>query len=150
MPGKNSMKNESVAWEFQHSVICNTPRQHAWNYWTNIGNWNDPPATFHLDGPFEVGSQLTTTLPGQTLRSAIRHVLAGHEATIEMQLPDAILSFHWQFESLSDDQTRITQRLVLSGENADALIPQARLLEKGVPEGMKKLVSAIERSLNRD
>jgi hypothetical protein len=38
-----------------------------------------------------------------------------------MQLPDAILSFHWQFEKLPQNGTRITQRLALSGPNAKSL-----------------------------
>jgi hypothetical protein len=138
------------AWQFQHSVDCNAPREPAWSYWTNVANWNDPPASFHLDGPFVVGSQLTTSLPGQTLHSVIRNVIAGREAIIEMQLPDAILSFQWKFEMLSQHRTRIIQRLVLSGPNAEAFVAQASLLEQSTPEGMKKLVAAIERSLRTD
>jgi hypothetical protein len=132
------------AWEFGHSVECNVTRHFAWSYWTNIANWNDPPASFHLDGPFDVGSRLTTNLPGQTLQSVIRDLKADHEVTIEMQLPNAIFSFHWKFEDLSKHRTRISQRLVLSGENAKSFIAQASILEQTVPEGMKRLVAAIE------
>jgi hypothetical protein len=134
------------AWEFQHSVVCNAPRQFAWNYWTNVDNWNDPPASFHLDGPFDVGSRLATRLPAQTLHSVIRDIIAGREALIEMQLTGATLSFHWRFETLSERTTRITQRLVLSGANAGAFVAQASILEKSTPEGMKKLAGAIESS----
>ena len=69
------------------------------------------------------------------------------EAIIDMQLPGAILSFQWKFESLSEDRTRITQRMTLSGANAAVLVAQARILEKSTPEGMAKLVAAIERSM---
>ena len=134
------------AWQFQHSVDCNLPRQFAWSYWTNIANWNDPPASFHLDGPFNIGSRLTTSLPGQTLHSVIRDLKADREATIEMQLTDTILSFHWAFENLSEDRTRITQRLVLSGRNAKSFVAQANILEQSAPAGMKTLVAAIERA----
>ena len=148
--GDDRMTNTNAfepAWQFQHSVDCNAPRQFVWDYWTNIVNWNDPPATFHLDGPFDAGSRLTTSLPGQTLHSLLRDVFPGYEATIEMQLAEAILSFHWMFEALSSHQTQITQRLTLSGANAGAFITQVRLFEQNTPEGMKKLVAAIERSL---
>lgn len=138
------------AWQFQHWVECNAPRQFAWSYWTNIDNWNDPPASFHLDGPFDVGSHLTTSLPGQTLHSVIRSITRAREAIIEMQLADAILSFQWKFARLSRDRTRITQRLVLSGANAIAFVTQASLLEQSAPEGMRKLVAAIERALIRE
>lgn len=137
---------EQPAWDFQHSVECKASREFAWKYWTNTANWDDPPAKFELDGPFETGSRLTTILPGQTLHSVIRDVKAGREATIEMQLPDAIVSFHWSFEELSKDRVQITQRITLAGRNAKSFVTEASLLEHSVPEGMKKLAAAIERS----
>jgi hypothetical protein len=39
---------------------------------------------------------------------------------------------------------RITQRLLLSGTNAEALVARASILEQTTPQGMKKLVAAIE------
>ena len=98
------------AWEFQHSVECNVTPQFAWEYWTNIANWDDPPARFHLDGPFENGSRLTTILPGQSFASVIRNVKPEREATIEMQLQDAILAFHWKFQELPKGRVQITQQ----------------------------------------
>ena len=133
-------------WQFQHSVQCNAPQKFAWGYWTNIANWNDPPAKFVLDGPFDVGSRLTTTLPGQTWHSVIRDRKADHEATIEMQLADTILSFHWQFEELPENRTRITQRRALSGRNAKSFVAQVSIMEQTAPDGMKKLAAAIERA----
>jgi len=134
------------AWEFQYSIECNATRQFAWRFWTDIANWNDPPAKFDLDGPFKTGARLTTTLPGETLYSVIRDLQPEREATIEMQLADAILSFHWKFEKLTEDRTRITQRLVLSGANAKSFVAQATAMEASVPDGMKKVAAAIERA----
>src|SRR6516162_6749678 len=133
-------------WEFEYSAECNAPRPFAWRFWTNIANWNDPPAKFDLDGPFEIGARLTTTLPGKTLYSVIRDLQPEREAAIEMQLPDAILSFHWKFEKLAENRTRITQRLVLSGANAKSFVAQATAMEASVPDGMKKVAAAIERA----
>ena len=48
------------------------PQKFVWRYWTNVSNWDDPPTKFALDGPFAVGSRLTTILPGQTWHSIIR------------------------------------------------------------------------------
>jgi len=134
------------AWEFQYSIECNATRQFAWRFWTDIANWNDPPAKFDLDGPFQTGARLTTTLPGETLYSVIRDLQPEREATIEIQLADAILSFHWKFEKLTEDRTRITQRLVLSGANAKSFVAQATAMEASVPDGMKKVAAAIERA----
>ena len=141
------MTTSQPAWQFNHSVVCNAPRPFVWSYWTNIENWNDPPAKFYLDGPFDAGSTLTTNLPGQILHSIIRDVVRVREAIIEMQLSNAILSFHWSFEDLAEGRTRITQQLVLSGSNAGAFVGQASMLEQGVPAGMKSLVAAVESKL---
>ena len=135
------------AWTFEYSIDCNTSRQFAYRYWTDIANWNDPPARFELDGPFEVGSRLTTTLPGQTYHSIFCHVDPDRAATIEMQLTEGVLSFRWEFEDLTESRTRITQRLILSTTNA-SLVAQATLLEQTTPLGMNKLVAAIERAFN--
>ena len=138
------MSAPAPAWRFRYSVDCRAPRDFAWNYWTNIANWNDPPASFRIEGPFAAGSKITTTLPGQTLHSTIRQVLEGREATIDLQLPGAIFTFHWTLESLSGSQTRITQELELSGANADSLVAQVGVFERTTPDGMKRLVKAIE------
>jgi hypothetical protein len=60
-----------------------------------------------------------------------------------MQLPDGVLSFNWTFEDLAESRSRITQRLTLSTESA-ALVAQASMLEHSVPQGMNKLIAAIE------
>jgi len=137
------------AWTFEHSVECAASRKFAWSFWTNVANWNDPPAKFELDGPFVVGSRLTTNLPDQTMHSLIRYVDPGQAATIEMQLPDGTVSFHWLFEDLSEMRTRITQRLNLLTTNAD-LVAQASFLEQSVPQGMSKLIAAIEEASKRE
>jgi len=134
------------AWKVQYSIECNATQQFAWRFWTDIANWHDPPAKFDLDGPFEIGARLRTTLPGETLYSVIRDLQPEREATIEMQLPEAVLCFHWRFEKLTDDRTRITQGLVLSGANAKSFVAQAKAMEASVPEGMRKVAAAIERA----
>ena len=134
------------AWEFFHSVECNAPREFCWNYWTDIANWDDPPATFHLEGLFADGSRITTQLPGQTLHSVIRDVEEGRAATIELELPNAVFCFHWRFDDLEGERTRISQRLVLSGEDAELFVDQARVMGQTAPDGVKKLVEAMERA----
>jgi hypothetical protein len=135
-----------VTWKFEHSFDCNSPRALCWSYWTDISNWDDPPAKFHLEGPFEDGSRITTELPGQILVSVIRDVTVGRAATIEIDLPNALFSFHWCFDDLEGKRTRIGQRLVLSGEDASMFLDQAKVMGKNAREGLKKLVAAMENS----
>lgn len=132
-------------WQFEYSIECRATPQFAWTYWTNVSNWNDPPAEIELDGPFAPGSRLTTRIPGrEPLHSVIRSVTAELEATIEMQLPGAVLSFHWRFDELSSgEHTRLTQRLTLTGGNAHEFIEQVSIFEQTVPDGMARVAAAI-------
>ena len=134
------------AWEFEHFVECNAPREFCWSYWTDIANWDDPPARFCLEGPFADGARITTELPGQTLVSVIRGVKEGRAATIELQLPNAVFTFHWRFDDLPGERTRISQRLVLSGEGAGLFVDEAKVMGQTAPDGVKRLVEAMERA----
>jgi hypothetical protein len=133
-----------VTWKFGHSFDCNSPRELCWSYWTDISNWDDPPAKFRLEGLFEDGTRITTELPGQILVSVIRDVKVGRAATIEIDLPNALFSFHWRFDDLEGKRTRIGQRLVLSGEDASTFLDQAKVMGENAREGLKKLVAAME------
>jgi hypothetical protein len=96
----------------------------AWQHRrTDISNWNDPPARFSLEGPFEAGSRGTTLLPGdQTMHWSIREVRPGESFFIEMPLDGATLACQWCFVAVSEHSTRLTQHIVLSGENAKAYV----------------------------
>lgn len=131
-------------WETEHAVETDASLDFAWRYWTDIANWDDPPAKFELDGPFAVGSTGLTRLPDQEpIRWIIREVTAGAAATIEIPLDGAVLAFEWKFAAVPDGRTRLTQRVVLRGEKADAYLEQAKIFAANLPNGMKKMAAAI-------
>src|SRR3954451_24368885 len=112
--------NDDV-YQVEHSVEVPVTPAFAWDWRTNIRNWDDPPAQFQLDGPFAEGSWGMTWLPGQEpLRWQIRDVRPGRSFVMEMPLDGATLSFEWGFDAVSDRVTRISQRVVLAGDNAAA------------------------------
>ena len=84
-------------------------------------------------------------LPGQApLHWRIREVQTGRSFVIEMPLGQAVLSFEWRFDAVADRRTRITQRIVLSGDNASAFAEQvqanfsARSIERALVRSQKK------------
>jgi hypothetical protein len=113
------MKN--IACKLEHSVEAGVTTSFAWSRRTDIKNWDDPPAQFQLDGPFASGSWGRTLLPGQEpLRWQIREVRPGAAFTMEVLLDGAVIAFEWLLDAVSNHRTRITQRIVLSGDNAKA------------------------------
>src|SRR3954454_13340570 len=106
-----------VAYEVEHSVEAAVSPAFAWDGRTDVRNWDDPPAEFQLDGPFAAGAWGTTRLPGQApLRGQIRDVRRGRSFVLEMPVDGATLSFEWRFDAVADRQTRISQRITLTGD----------------------------------
>jgi hypothetical protein len=138
----------NVACQLEHSVEAEVSPAFAWNWRTNINNWDDPPAQFQLDGPFEEGSWGATLFPGQEpIHWQIRNVRPGASFLIEMLLDRAVLSFEWLFDAVSPHRTRITQRIVLSGDNAAAYADQVRVgFGSTLPDGMKRIAAALVRA----
>jgi len=140
------MKN--IACQLEHSVEAEVSPSFAWGWRTDIKNWDDPPAQFRLDGPFANGSWGTTLYPGQEpLRWQIRDVRPGVAFIIEMPLDGAVISFEWFFDAVSNHRTRITQRIVLSGDNAREYVNQVQAsFGSNLSDGMKRIADAMARA----
>ena len=135
----------TVPWELTHSVETNASPVFAWNFWTDVTNWDDPPAEFALDGPFAAGSHGATRLPGQEpLRWFLREVTPPNAATIEMSLDGAALSFEWRFVGIADGRTRLTQRIVLRGEKSEMYLSQVKpAFTANPPHAMNRLATEM-------
>jgi hypothetical protein len=92
-----------IALQLKDSVEADVTPAFAWRFRTDVANWNDPPARFALDGPFEAGSCGTTLLPGQApLHWRITEVRLGKSFVVAIQLDQAMLAFEWRFDELPD------------------------------------------------
>jgi hypothetical protein len=138
----------NIACQLEHSVEVEVSPSFAWNCRTDITTWDDPPAQFLLDGPFASGTWGTTLLPEQEpLRWQIRDVLPGAAFIIEVPLDGAVISFEWLFDAVSNHQTRITQRIVLWGDNASAYVNQVQDgFGANLAAGMKRIADAMARA----
>ena len=131
--------------QLEHSIEAQVSLEFAWKFRTDIANWNDPPARFVLDGPFIAGSRGTTVLPGQEpLNWSIREVRPFTTFVLEMQLDNALLTFDWQFHELSKQRTRMTQKIVLSGDNASAYVAQVEAgFGSNLADGMRRIATEM-------
>lgn len=134
-----------IALQLEHSVEADVSPAFAWQFQTDVSNWNDPPAQFVLDGPFEAGSRGSTSMPGQApMQWLIREVRPGESYVLEMQLDRATLTFEWSFHHVSEDRTKLTQRLILSGENAAEYTGQVEAgFGPNLPDGMRRLAGLM-------
>ena len=140
-----------IALQLEYSVEADVSPAFAWQFRTEVSNWNDPPAQFALDGPFEAGSHGTTLLPGQeTLHWRIREVQYGESFVTEMQLDRATLTFEWYFDRISDNRTKLTQRIILSGGNAGAYAGQVEAgFGPNLADGMRRIAAEMMAAAKR-
>jgi hypothetical protein len=134
-----------IALQLEHSVEAEVSPQFAWKYRTDIATWNDPPAKFVLDGPFIAGSRGTTFLPGQPpLHWSIREVQPTTSFVLGMELDRATITFEWRFDALSGRRTRMTQKILLFGENSAAYAEQVKAgFGPGLADGMKRIAAEV-------
>jgi hypothetical protein len=138
-----------AVWASERSVDVDVAASFAWQYMTDIRNWNDPPAEFTLEGSFAAGTRGTTRMPGQPTRSwTIQDVTPGRAYAIHGSLAaDAFVLFHWQFDALSEHRTRLTQRLELWGENAAAYVSDIQsAFEPNLEPGMRRIAEMMTRA----
>jgi hypothetical protein len=129
----------------EQSIEVDVSLEFAWTFRTDVANWSDPPATFHLDGPFANGGQGRTMVPGQPPWVwSIREVRPRRSFAIEMALDRATIRFEWLFDAVPGGTTQLTQRIILYGTNALAYKEQ---VEAGfgptLSDGMKRIAEQM-------
>ena len=137
------------AWQFEHSAEAAVPRWFAWEFWSDVSNWERIEGAgvewIRLEGPFARGAIGATKMPGQDpQRWVISHLEVGRSATIEMSLVGAIFSIETRFEALDQGHTLINQHMTLNGERADEYVAATSIFEMSAPQGLAKLVAAME------
>jgi hypothetical protein len=137
-----------MSYEFRKSIEVNVGKASAWQFWTNVENWRlDPDVeSVNLNGLFQIGTCGTTkSRSAGIVRWQITEVCEQESATIEIPLPGATVRFSWQFEELTEAKTKLTQQIVLEGEEAEAYVTQLGAgFEQGIRDGMQKLRAAME------
>jgi len=138
-----------AAWQFEHAVECKVNRSFVWSFWTDVSNWEHIEGKavewIKLHGPFVLGTFGETKMPGQDPQKwKITQINPGRSATIEMAVAGALFHNEMILESISLNQTRIVQRMSLTGTKAQDLAEGMRVFETSAPHGLAKLAKAID------
>ena len=66
---------------------------------------------------------------------------------MEVLLDGAVIAFEWLFDAVSNRRTRITQRIVLSGDNARTYVNQVQAgFGSNLSDGMKRIADTMARA----
>jgi hypothetical protein len=136
-----------AAWETDYSVETDAPLSFAWEFMSNVANWDDPPARFSLDGRFVTGARGTTQMPDQPAQPwQLSDVTPMQSYTVSFDLNRATLSFKWTFDPVVD-RTRLTQHVRLSGENAGEYLTMVQqTFSANLAPGMERIAASIHRA----
>jgi hypothetical protein len=116
-----------------------------WRFRTDIANWNDPPARFGLDVRSKLAhAEQLCCRDKRLLHWRITEVKPGKSFVVAIQLEQATLAFEWRFDELPGSRTKLTQEIVLSGDNAPACAAQVEAgFGSNLPAGMKRIAAEM-------
>ena len=130
----------------EQSIDVRVPRDFVWRQRTDVRTWHDPPAQFRLPGPFQDGAVGKTVVPGEPpVTWRVRNVRAPEAFTVEVPVEDAVVAFEWTFQALGPSDTRMTQRVAITGEHAAAYEDGVRsAFGATLPQGMARIARSLE------
>ena len=108
-----------------------------WASWDTSMDW------VRLEGPFQVGSQITMKPKGQDqITSVILEAAENQAYADQTDLGDVTLGFRHDLQPLAGGGTRVTHRLEITGPAADQLGPELGPAITGdFPEAMEALLA---------
>jgi len=133
--------------EFEHSVEVSASAATAWEVWTEHGNWPADPSTDWVTtddvvASGAVGDAKRLDLP--FVRSRVAESRAAERAVLEAEMPGVTFRFEMSFEPLSENRTRLRQRVTLTGPHAATFAPLlGPVFEQSIRDNLLALADAI-------
>jgi uncharacterized membrane protein len=139
--------------EFEQSVEVKASAETAWEFWTKDGNWPaDPSADWvTTDDVLASGAAGDAKHLGVPfVRSRVAESRAGERAALEAEMPGVTFRFEMSFEPVSENRTRLRQRVTFAGPHAAAVAPLlGPAFEQSMRDGLNALADAIAKSRNK-
>jgi hypothetical protein len=115
-------------WEYEYSMETSAGAGALWRHWADMPawpRWNDGVETIDVQGPFEVGTTLTMTPPGdEPIRMRLVQIDPGTSFTDEMDAGDFVVRTEHRLEPAAGGLTRIVYRTQITGEAAGHVGPE--------------------------
>jgi uncharacterized protein YndB with AHSA1/START domain len=115
-------------WEYEHSVETTASPATVWRHWSDMAawpTWNAGIAALEIRGPFEVGTTITMTAPGDDdpVTMQLVDIVPGELFTDVMDGGDFIVRTVHRLEPTAAG-TRIIYRTEITGPAADTAGPE--------------------------
>lgn len=115
-------------WEYEHSIETSATPEAIWRLWADVenwGTWNSEIEKIEMNGPFEAGTQITMTPPGDDpvllrIAEAVEDELFVDEARFDGLL---LRTIH-RIDRIDPNRIRVAYRMEITGTGADEAGPQ--------------------------
>jgi hypothetical protein len=115
-------------WSYEFATDTDLDRTACWTALAAVHTGQAATAggdVFELHGPFEVGTELSVTPAGQqTFRSVITELDEGKTYQDLTRYNGLTLAFRYTLADLPGGGSRLSHRLVIDGDDADAVGPE--------------------------
>ncbi len=129
-----------TTYEYEHSEVTDASTDAVYALWADVARWPEwdtSIVSITIDGPFAAGSRGTMVIEGlPPIPYTLTEVTPGRSFSDETAIPGALLRFIHVVET-TDGRTKVTHRVEIEGEQAQALGPG---VTGDVPEAMRALV----------
>jgi len=132
-------------WTHEHTVEAATSPEAVWRVLADLDQWASWDTSMdwvRLEGPFQVGSQVTMKPKGQDpITSVILEATENQAYADQTDLGEVTLRFSHTLQPLAGG-TRVTHRLEITGPAADQLGPElGPAITEHFPEAMEALLA---------
>ena len=115
-------------WSVEHSVETSAKAQAVWQLWADVerwAEWNAGVDRIELRGPFDVGSTILMTPPGDdTVELRITEAVEPELFVDEADGGDFLVRTTHRVEDAGDERSRITYRMEITGPAAETVGPE--------------------------
>ena len=133
-------------WEHEHTAETAISPEAVWRVLADLDQWASWDTSMdwvRLEGPFQVGSQVTMKPKGQDpITSVILEATENQAYADQTDLGEVTLRFSHTLQPLAGGATRVIHRLKITGPAADQLGPElGPAITEDFPEAMDALLA---------
>ena len=115
-------------WEYEHSIETNATPEAIWRLWSDVENWgawNGEIEKIETNGPFEAGTQILMTPPGDDpIPLVIAEAVENERFVDEARFGGLLLRTTHRIDAAGEDRIRVVYRMEITGDGADEAGPQ--------------------------